>query len=107
MTQRVVYIYSSGPDPKSLPADTGDEVIFKILDWPVAATVDFGASSPFTDTKFQLDGRNEQLAFQSQTVLTKTIGYFHYDVIPDGSTREQPGTVSGDIEVSSTGTPPW
>lgn len=107
-----VYIKPSGPAPASLPVKPGDEVIFQMDDdWTVVVNIDFGSSSPFTDKQFQLDGGNQQLAHRNNTVRQDAAkGTYSYQVLPldpiilkDGEDPDPPGTVSGDLEVSTGG----
>ncbi len=108
MIQRTINIYSTGPDPKSCPINPNDQVLFQMVDWPVQVTVDFGSSSPFQDTKFDLGGSNQPLSAQNKTALSDSYGIYSYTVTPTSKEidPEPTGTVGGDIEVSSNPVPP-
>jgi hypothetical protein len=109
MTQYYVNIKSSGPAPDPLPVKPGDEVIFQMDGWTITVDVDFGSLSPFSVNQFQLDGGNQLLAHRSNTVLSDAKGSYPYKVFPTGAKRfggehpDPPGTVSGDLEVSTGG----
>jgi hypothetical protein len=102
-----ITIKSTGPDNTPLEMKHGEQVTF-VLDsyWsdPVPVTIDFGSSSPFSQTTFQLGG-NQQLS-QTKTVLANAdIKQYSYSVTypssRQGGSPVLTSTPSGEIDVSS------
>jgi plastocyanin len=97
-------------DPRPPIVKPGDSVEFKMDGWEdtVTVTISFGTSSPFAQPTMTLDGSGEGSAQQTYTVRSNaSAGLYPFTVT--STTRkedpEPPGTISGDLEVS-TDSPP-
>jgi hypothetical protein len=109
---KYVYIEYGQVTPDPLIVKPDDQVIFQMHNRTDTVTVDFGTNSPFgsLNTSFTLNGGNQLLASQLKTVTATSTQSFSYTVTPTPSVPkhedpEPPGTLQGDIDVSTDGPP--
>ncbi|HYI00180.1 hypothetical protein [Hyalangium sp.] len=112
MTTKYVDIEPTKLTPETLTVKPEDNVVFQMVGRTDIVTVAFPTGSPFPsqDTPFTLNGGNQLLASQSKTVTVTSTQSFSYTVTPTPSLPkpedpEPPGTLQGDIDVSTDGPP--
>jgi hypothetical protein len=105
---KYVYIGPSQVTPAVLTVKPDDQVMFQMQNRTDIVTVAFPMGSPFPsqDTPFTLNGGNQLLASQSKTITATSTQSFSYTVTPTSSLPkpgdpEPPGTLQGDIDVST------
>ncbi|OJH42337.1 hypothetical protein [Cystobacter ferrugineus] len=86
----------SGTPPVVKP---GDSVLFILQNRTDTVTVEFDSGSPFSQKTFVLAGANTFTAQQTKTVVAGASGTYRFQAVP-GLLPGQPGTVSGDIDVT-------
>jgi len=110
MATQTVYIGITSPatySPAPPVVKPSDSVVFILQGRTDSVTVTFDSGSPFSQTSFNLDGASALTAQKTESVVAGASGKYHFTAKPPGvGTRtisedpEQPGTVSGDLEVT-------